>query len=312
MKIKTGKFSLSATLLLFFTILTFALVALYSEGILSKNFLSTFTCLFLILTIGVSHGALDNIKGYKILKIYKIKNKFIFYLGYIFFSFLVILIWILFPTLALTAFLIVAAYHFGKEDCWMVPVNKSKLNSVKFFLKGLLIILAPLLLSFNETILIFKTLGVKNQEFYSLLSLINLNEIFFYLVGLSILSNIFINRSFRYLAVFSIEIFCILGLYNSFNPLVAFTIYFCFLHSLKHSASLIKEFDIGINGFIRKAWPLTLLTVIFFFIGIYVLTGFQKVAIDSSIINVIFIGLASLTFPHILLEYLLEKNEKKS
>ena len=28
--------------------------------------------------------------------------------------------------------------------------------------------------------------------------------------------------------------------------------------------------------------------------------------------KVIFIGLASLTFPHILLEYLLEKNEKKS
>jgi hypothetical protein len=31
---------------------------------------------------------------------------------------------------------------------------------------------------------------------------------------------------------------------------------------------------------------------------------------DSSILKIIFIGLASLTFPHILLEYLLEKNEK--
>ena len=33
--------------------------------------------------------------------------------------------------------------------------------------------------------------------------------------------------------------------------------------------------------------------------------------LDSSILKVIFIGLASLTFPHILLEYLLEKNEKQ-
>jgi hypothetical protein len=31
--------------------------------------------------------------------------------------------------------------------------------------------------------------------------------------------------------------------------------------------------------------------------------------INEAILKIIFIGLASLTFPHILLEYLLEKNE---
>ena len=34
--------------------------------------------------------------------------------------------------------------------------------------------------------------------------------------------------------------------------------------------------------------------------------------LDEAIYKVIFIGLASLTFPHILLEYLLEKNEKRT
>ena len=34
--------------------------------------------LFIILTIGISHGSLDNIKGEKLLKIYKIKNNFFF------------------------------------------------------------------------------------------------------------------------------------------------------------------------------------------------------------------------------------------
>ena len=253
---------------------------------------------------------MDNIKGNKILKYYKIKNNFIFYLSYISLAFLVILIWTFFPTTALVLFLITAAYHFGKEDCWSVPINKSFLNTFKFFLKGLLIILTPLWLSFDETILIFKTLGVKNQEFYNFLIFINLNKFLLFLIVISIISNILINRELKYLKRFSVEIFCILGLYNAFNPLVAFTIYFCFLHSLRHSASLIYEFDIGINEFIKKAWPLTLLTACFFFIGIYVLTGFQNVDIDSSIINVIFIGLASLTFPHILLEYFVEKNEK--
>jgi hypothetical protein len=32
--------------------------------------------------------------------------------------------------------------------------------------------------------------------------------------------------------------------------------------------------------------------------------------LDAAVSKVIFIGLASLTFPHILLEYLVEKNEK--
>ena len=107
-----------------------------------------------------------------------------------------------------------------------------------------------------------------------------------------------------------VDTICILILYDSFNPLIAFTIYFCFLHSIRHSASLIAELEINLNSFIKKALPLTILTACFFLIGLYVLTGFQGIDIDSSIITVIFIGLASLTFPHILLEYLIEKNEK--
>jgi Brp/Blh family beta-carotene 15,15'-monooxygenase len=306
------KFDSNSKLILSFTILTFILIALYSIGNLTKNFLSMFTCLFLILTVGVSHGALDDIKGYKVLKFYKVKNKLVFYLSYISLALLVIFIWVLFPTIALTLFLIIAAYHFGKEDCWSISIKKSNLNSIKFFLKGSLIILAPLWLSFEETILIFNTLGVKNQEFYNFLSFLSLNKFLSLLILLSILSNILINRELKHLTGFAWEIFCILALYGTFNPLIAFTIYFCFLHSLRHTASLTHEFNIDIQKFIKKAWPLTLLTALLFFSGIYILTGFQNVPIDSSIINVIFIGLASLTFPHILLEYLLEKNEKKS
>ena len=40
-------------------------------------------CLFLILTIGISHGALDHLKGYKLLDKYKITNNVIFYLCYL-------------------------------------------------------------------------------------------------------------------------------------------------------------------------------------------------------------------------------------
>jgi hypothetical protein len=77
--------------------------------------------------------------------------------------------------------------------------------------------------------------------------------------------------------------------------------------------SLIYEMDSqditnGIKIFIKKALPLTILTGIFCLIGLYLLNN--NYDLNSSILKIIFIGLASLTFPHILLEYFLEKYEK--
>ena len=64
----------------------------------------------------------------------------------------------------------------------------------------------------------------------------------------------------------------------------------------------------GLKIFIKKALPLTILTATFCLFVLYFLNNSYN--FDSSILKVIFIGLASLTFPHILLEYLIEKNEK--
>jgi len=48
-------------------------------------YISPMICLFLILSIGISHGALDNQKGKRLLNFYKIKNNSIFYLLYLLF-----------------------------------------------------------------------------------------------------------------------------------------------------------------------------------------------------------------------------------
>ena len=98
------------------------------------------------------------------------------------------------------------------------------------------------------------------------------------------------------------------------NPLLAFTIYFCFLHSARHSFKLSNELNKislieGLKKFALKAIPLTILTAFLFIISLIIIKNYY--ALDNAISKIIFIGLASLTFPHILLEYLLEKNEKK-
>ena len=64
----------------------------------------------------------------------------------------------------------------------------------------------------------------------------------------------------------------------------------------------------GFKIFVKKALPLTIITAILCVIGLYLLNNTYN--FESAILKIIFIGLASLTFPHILLEYLIEKNEK--
>ena len=277
--------------------------------------ISPLICLFLILSIGVSHGSLDNLKGRKLFQIFGISNFFIFYFSYILISLIIIVLWIIMPSISLMIFLILASHHFGKEDTQFLMSENSYLNQLLFFLKGSLIIFAPMYFHFDETISIFKSLLIDNEAFFEFLNLIETNKILLYGIIASTLSSILLFTKNFELKKFTIffDYFSILIINYYFSPLVAFTIYFCFLHSVRHSISLISELDEnsitnGLKIFIKKALPLTILTATFCFLGLYLLNNTYN--FDSSILKIIFIGLASLTFPHILLEYLIEKNEK--
>jgi len=281
-----------------------------------NNFdISPLICLLFILTIGVSHGSLDHVKGKKLFNILNISKISIFYFSYILIAILVIIIWIKIPFISLMCFLLVASYHFGKEDTQFLMNENSYFNQLLFFLKGLLIIAAPMFFHFDETIIIFKLLLVDNEIFYSTLEFIEVNKIVPIAIILSSLSGIcLLLRKFEIKKfIIFLDYFSILVLNYYLTPLVAFTIYFCFLHSIRHSITLIYEIDKndfknGLKVFGQKALPLTILTAIFCLIGLYLLNN--NYDFDSSILKIIFIGLASLTFPHILLEYFLEKNEK--
>jgi len=285
------------TILLFLLSLSFLILKIEFQ---SKNIMMA--CFFLIATIGISHGSLDNFKGAKLLKILNIKNKLLFYFIYIFISLVVISSWLIFPLFVLTLFLIVAAYHFGKEDSVFGKINKFKLLNLLLFLKGSLIILAPLYFHHYETIQIFEILGVKLAQYNS--------NIIIVLVALSLLSNFFINKN---ILLSLLDSLTVIILNINFDPLLAFTVYFCFLHSIRHSLSLIQNINNrnlkkGSISFLIKALPLTVMTAFGFLIAVFLLNEYYL--LDLAILKVVFIGLASLTFPHILLEYLLEKNEK--
>ena len=247
----------------------------------NNNFtISPIICLFLILSIGISHGSLDNIKGRKLFKILEIKNFFIFYLSYILIAVTVIILWVILPSVSLTIFLIVASYHFGKEDTQFLIVKNSFYNQLLFFFKGSLIILAPLYFHFDETVSIFKLLLIDDESFYEFLNFIETNKILLISIILSTFSSISLFTIKFELKKFTIflDYFSILIINYYFSPLLAFTIYFCFLHSVRHSITLICELDKndiykGLKILVKKAIPLTILTTIFCLIGLYLLNN---------------------------------------
>ena len=263
--------------------------------------------LFLILTIGISHGSLDHIKGKKLIKYFGYKSMSIFYLSYLLIGAVTILIWLIFPKSLLFLFLIIAAYHFGKEDSEFI--NQKKNFELIYFLKGSLIITSPLFFHKEETLAIFETLNFNISN-----NLIISNEILFIFILLSLLSGIILslNKSIEAKSLLLMDYLSILILNYFLNPIIAFTIYFCFLHSIRHSISLIRELNKnlkkGLPVFIKKAFPLTILTILGYVVSISILNNYNE--FNETIYRVIFIGLASLTFPHILLEYLIEKNEQ--
>jgi Brp/Blh family beta-carotene 15,15'-monooxygenase len=208
----------------------------------------------------------------------------------------------LLPTSTLILFLIVASYHFGKEDSCVGNIIRKRFIGIFYFLKGSLVVIAPLSFHTNETLEIFKILNINIIAPHE-------NYLFIWIL-ISFIANLLIvswsnNDGFfiaDWITIFLLNIFL--------SPLVAFTIYFCFLHSIRHSFSLTyeidnKNFKNGIKKFLKKALPLTLATTILFIFSVYILKNYY--VLDEAILKVIFIGLASLTFPHILLEYLIEK-----
>jgi len=293
------------------SIIFFNFCILVSPLYLMLNFEPIIFCLFLILILGISHGALDNIKGTKLLKLFGYKNIISFYLAYVFISLLIIIFWLIFPNTVLSLFLVVASYHFGKEDTVFSFRRKFFISECLFFLKGSAVIIAPLLFKRDETNEIFRVLNFNffEAQFFS-------DEFLIAMLCLSLLSSFYISKkeNINLKSVMMVDFLSLIILNLFLSPILAFTLYFCFLHSIRHSISLIFEMDnsfkTGLKKFIKKAIPLTIVTGVIFLLAIFFLNSFYK--LDEAIYKVIFIGLASLTFPHILLEYLLEKNEKRT
>jgi beta-carotene 15,15'-dioxygenase len=235
---------------------------------------------------------------------------------YIATSLLVLLIWLNFPLLSIIFFFIVASFHFGHEDLELFITKNFCLNRLIYFFRGLLVISTPLYLNNQETanFIDILLLGIDtwnfNPEFFYYLFYLNL----FILISLQILYLYLKLLNFRYFLIICIENLSIILIFNYLPLILAFTIYFCFMHSSKHILSLANELDAndlnqGLKRFLVLSLPLTMATFLIAVIMLFYLSN--DFSISNAMLKIIFIGLASLTLPHIMLEYIYGRTKKR-
>ena len=248
----------------------------------------------LIFFIGLPHGSFDG--AVASLVGFNNRKQFLqFLIYYLALFFIVIVFWLYFPILALFIFIMMTIAHFGLCDWTNYRIRKYK-YSVSFTY-GMTIIFGIIFFNENQSFLIFEYLT--NDKIYLL------QKYFYIPYFLTLISIIY----FIYLSIFEkklrkgiVEILFLLSIFYFFDPLLSFAIYFCFFHTYKHLKHLIKNIYSNLKNKKFVIYSTLIFTLISWAGGlgiVYYLV--QNLSLYESILKVIFIGLAALTLPHMLL-----------
>jgi Brp/Blh family beta-carotene 15,15'-monooxygenase len=240
----------------------------------------------LIVVLGVPHGALDTLFAHRLYGIRTLGGWLGFGAIYVLLSGLVVGLWLLQPALFLSGFLLISAAHFSGDPPLGTPWPARALYG------GTILVLPALLHSEDVTRLFTLLAGEESAAIITpWLSLLAWP----WLAGLVfvILNHV---RSDWLLAVElgSVAVLAIIA-----PPLISFVVFFCGMHSSRHilrsmeysgRTSLYQLFSaaflpmLGVLGGSALAW--------------YFLKG---ISIDARIIQLVFVGLAALTVPHMAL-----------
>lgn len=245
----------------------------------------------LFFLLGLPHGALDIVLGKEMLYGYFGKKWWIpFSVAYLCLSFAVIALWTLWPFLSFILFLLISVFHFGFGDA----VEKYPIRSIEGIARGLIPITTPAFFyPYQFQTIIQSTLSTHDAalitSFLSQLFMPN-----FILVAILSLGLI-VKKKISY----AFELVVILGVFIALAPFQAFLIYFCFLHSIRHTLMIMKETHKSLRSIAISAILPTLFSAIFL-IGLYYILRSKETDLDT-MYYLFFMGIAALTFPHMLL-----------
>lgn len=240
-----------------------------------------------VVVFGLPHGALDPWIARQA-GVYRGASGLIaFNLAYLSLAGLVLLIWWVSPVVALALFLLLSAFHFsGDWQLHMAPWQR--------VVAALALLSMPAVFDPQSVEAIF--IALSGSAAASLAHGLHIMGYVAVAALLVVLASALVQR--QYVAV--VELAILLLLAASVPPLVYFTIYFCLLHSPRHMRSTLSEAAnqprsaLLINASIYTFATLAIAALI----ALYLL---PRIDMTQLILQLVFIGLAALTVPHMLL-----------
>jgi lycopene beta-cyclase len=245
---------------------------------------------FLILTfglfsVGIPHGAVDHLLESGNLQF---KASIAFILPYLGAVAAYLLVWLIFPNVALVFFLIYSAWHFGQADMqtWQ-PQNN---NPIKNWIWGVSLLSIILFAHVNETNQILSNMNV-------LLLSVNAEQGKIVSVLLILFTLIWGFWERRLAMVLSS---CML-LVGSQLPLIsAFGLYFIGQHSLNGWSHLKQGMNITNKSLFWKAFPFTIGAFMLFAVMLYCLKKGWLIGFNSHWITAFFVFISCISFPHVI------------
>lgn len=239
----------------------------------------------LIFFLGVPHGALDPVFAQKLLFIKSWKDWSKFVILYIALSIAVVCIWWQLPLVFMGSFLLLSVMHFSRD-------LDSKVPKITRLLYGGSMIFLPTLFHLSEMQLLFS--AILNE--YAGLQITSFLHFLAWPWLIAIVISICIELTKEW--IFGLEIFAVAFISTLATPLIAFTVYFCGMHSLRH---ILRTQQYG-NVSFSKLFAISILPML----GVVALVVFAwifmpEASINTKVLQFVFVTLAALTVPHMLL-----------
>jgi Brp/Blh family beta-carotene 15,15'-monooxygenase len=259
------------------------IVALLSFG-MDAHLSSTMLlgALLLIVILGVPHGSLDILFARQTYQLVHISKWLKFLFLYTASSLLIIALWMLVPSLFFIVFLILSAIHFSDD------INLPG-NQILKFCYGFAIISLPGVMNGAELTKLYAM--IIDEDISQKIVLIS-KYLGIFLLGL--LAALMMSQKIDSRTKF--EVTAISTLFLTATPILAFTLYFCLMHSARH---LIRShFFLGDASHKEFIFSLIIPTLAVIIMGVGIWYFKLTPSVERDLIQIIFVGLAALTVPH--------------
>jgi Brp/Blh family beta-carotene 15,15'-monooxygenase len=249
-----------------------------------------------VVILGLPHGALDPLVARKAFAGRRAYTTTTFFAGYLALVLGYWLLWNRYPTLGLSLFLLIAAFHFGSD--W-----ESRGSLLTRCAYGCTVVTLPALRFLAEVASIYAMLGTGHAAIVVPASRVIAPAA----AGIAAVGAAL---RFRQRRSDALELFTIVAGALLLKPLVFFTCYFALLHSPRHLLETAERLGMtSLKRIYRATLPVVLATL--------VLAGFAssllpRIGMDARVLRIVFIGLAALTVPHMLLDTLAEMQRERN